>query len=42
MNSISKLIYANIHDVLPSSFNPREDWAVKSEDMQRILKEKRF
>jgi ParB family chromosome partitioning protein len=40
MNQISKIVFANMKDIVPNPLNPREDNSTKTEDMQRILKEK--
>jgi ParB/RepB/Spo0J family partition protein len=40
MNYTSKIVFANIVDIVPNPLNPREDYSVKTEDMQLILKEK--
>lgn len=34
------LIWANINDVLPNPLNPRRNYSTKSEDMERIIKDK--
>lgn len=35
-----KLIWANLMDVIPNPLNPRRDHSTKTEEMQRIIKEK--
>lgn len=40
MSFVSRIINANIHDVIPNPLNPREDIYTNIEDMQRTLKEK--
>lgn len=35
-----QLIWASINDVIPNPLNPRKDHSAKSEEMQRIIKEK--
>ncbi|CAM3605935.1 MULTISPECIES: ParB/RepB/Spo0J family partition protein [Paenibacillus] len=40
MNHISKIVYADINDIVPNPLNPREDNSTKTEEMQRIIKTK--
>ncbi|SFM52302.1 ParB/RepB/Spo0J family partition protein [Paenibacillus sp. 1_12] len=39
MHRIS-LVWAKANDIIPNPLNPRQDYSTKSEDMQRIIKEK--
>jgi len=37
---ISKIVFANIKDIVPNPLNPREDNSTMTDDMQRIINEK--
>ncbi|MDO7908534.1 hypothetical protein Q5741_19265 [Paenibacillus sp. JX-17] len=34
------LVWAKLGDVIPNPLNPRQDYSTRTEDMQRIIKEK--
>ncbi|MDY8024827.1 ParB/RepB/Spo0J family partition protein [Paenibacillus polymyxa] len=40
MKNTSRLIMADIKDVIPNPFNPRTNNAIKTEEIQRVIKEK--
>ncbi len=37
---ISKIVFVNIKEIFPNPLNPREDSSMKTEEMQRIIKDK--